>query len=447
MATTLICPLTKQIKLLCRITSFLWTVCTYVLFTCWALRFWAIFYDLKWNVSVMNQQWICIIDHTVIDTKPPWFISHKSSFGNIRWMICRAVIPWCIFCCLWISAMTINQFFIAWKYGMISNLIFYSFAQFQYFLLLLIYCKFPSFQDNFFISKELKRIIIIYTFMEVAGIVSFFASGFTSFSSESSTLGDNKWQNIILLGCIMLYHTSATTVSMTATYWVLGKIQHIIIDPNNNRSNQIKINKFKHLNADILLDEHFRFKDLNSVQGLQLKQLFSKQRFFEVYMAHLSKEFSMHFMLALIEIIQFQQIVMEENENNLDVNQFENSLFRHCAFYKDVPLSTIVFGDNDEKEQLYITKTKANTIFSKYIVYGAEYEILLTYETRERVSEVMSHLDWIEDESIDIEQILQLFDECTGEIFSVLLDGFGRFQATQQYADLSIGRTNVNFVQ
>ena len=50
----------------------------------------------------------------------------------------------------------------------------------------------------------------------------------------------------------------------------------------------------------------------------------------------------------------------------------------------------------------------------------------------------MSHLDWIDDDDIDINILLQLWNDVSKELFLLLLDAFTRFQSTKSYSDLNI---------
>ena len=71
---------------------------------------------------------------------------------------------------------------------------------------------------------------------------------------------------------------------------------------------------------------------------LQLKEMLGNDDNFYIFMGHLSKEFSIKYLLAFIEIIQLQ-------ENELSRQQFQGFLFWSIVFYKDIPKSFIVYND------------------------------------------------------------------------------------------------------
>ena len=71
---------------------------------------------------------------------------------------------------------------------------------------------------------------------------------------------------------------------------------------------------------------------------------------------------------------------------------------------------------------------KSDIFYHRYIEYGSEYEVILSDNTRYRITDVMSHLDWIDDDQIDINEIMNLWDAVTNDLWILLLDCFSRFQ-------------------
>ena len=169
---------------------------------------------------------------------------------------------------------------------------------------------------------------------------------------------------------------------------------------------------------------------------------------FQVYIIHLSREFSMKLLLAFVECMQFQKYVFTNIEIDGDV--IASYLFNEVELYDDIIKSDIVysptneFGKNDNDIAEY--KRKATKLYEKYIEYGSEYEILITKSMRQNMSDVMSHLDWINDDEYNMNDVLKLFNECCIEIYRILLMGFGRFQATKQYTKLSLTRNDYQSV-
>ena len=94
---------------------------------------------------------------------------------------------------------------------------------------------------------------------------------------------------------------------------------------------------------------------------------------------------------------------------------------------------------NEEKHDdnaLKSVKEKSGTLFEKYIEWGSEYEVILQYKTREKIIDVMSHPDWIDDNEIGIDDIMELWNDVSKELFVLLENSFSRFRTTQQYQKL-----------
>eukprot|EP00484_Ammonia_sp_Unknown_P025679 CAMPEP_0197033926 /NCGR_PEP_ID=MMETSP1384-20130603/12181_1 /TAXON_ID=29189 /ORGANISM="Ammonia sp." /LENGTH=180 /DNA_ID=CAMNT_0042463789 /DNA_START=933 /DNA_END=1472 /DNA_ORIENTATION=+ len=143
----------------------------------------------------------------------------------------------------------------------------------------------------------------------------------------------------------------------------------------------------------------------------QLIQIFANKDAFELYIAHLSKEFSMEFLLALVEIIQLQTYILSQDIQHDHVLS-EGLLCKSVRFYDEIPKSLIVFQQAENANNVDVLikiKRKSNELYFKYIEGGAPHEILLSDATRNNVSDVMSHLDWIEDDEIGVDVILQLW--------------------------------------
>ena len=82
----------------------------------------------------------------------------------------------------------------------------------------------------------------------------------------------------------------------------------------------------------------------------------------------------------------------------------------------------MMFQDQEEINR------KSNKLYQKYIDYGAEYEIIIGNYARHYVDEVMSHLDWIDDKSIDINIVMELWDLVIDDLWILLLDCYSRFE-------------------
>ena len=97
------------------------------------------------------------------------------------------------------------------------------------------------------------------------------------------------------------------------------------------------------------------------------------------------------------------------------------------TFYDEIPKSRIAFED-DGDDSIEKIKSKSNELYYKYVDYGAEYEIIIGNHARHHVTEVMSHLDWIDDKNIDANVVMELWDLVIDDLWILLLDCYSRFE-------------------
>ena len=195
--------------------------------------------------------------------------------------------------------------------------------------------------------------------------------------------------------------------------------------------------------------EPLRVLDRDSIQSIQLKEILNDKDMFQVYLTHLSKEFSMKLMLAFIECIQLQKYIFN-TPHDLNRDLYAEYLFHSVHFYDSMVKSHIVYTDDEDIDDEKIDdctriKKKANKICLKYIEWHSQYEILISKNVREAILDTMSHLDWIEDDDITLNDVMELFNDCCKEILRILLSRFGRFQATTYYETLNLTKTVQNY--
>lgn len=56
----------------------------------YALRFWLLYYKLEWSLSMMNNEWKSIINHT--NASDDWFIIHRQRYGSLRYLQRKLII-------------------------------------------------------------------------------------------------------------------------------------------------------------------------------------------------------------------------------------------------------------------------------------------------------------------------------------------------------------------
>ena len=453
-------------------------ICFTFIFSCWIWKFWLIMFDLKWILSINNQQWIYIINPNSIQLiHKGWFLSNKHKYGNIKWIRKHFIIPWNL---IWSIISLIGNYFMIectnsnlWciiptytYYGLF--LIFNTW--FSWIILFFIYCKIPSFQDEFYILNELKRLIFIMSIMGIDQILMVIP--LNSFISLSSA--------VIWKIHYFIQQTTLMLIIMISTRWVMRKLKKII-NVKKTRHNYKGI-KMKSqdihsmlINSSITSDynNHNNYNNMDRYKKAddnELKYIFKNHDTFELFMMYLSMELSMEFLLAFVEIIQYQRYVWKlRHDIDINTDNFIDSLFQTIKFYPTIVKSYIVYcddGDNDNcndnnkynddrssvilynsgyKRNQHLIKNlkiKAHKIFKKYIEYGSEYEAILTSCAHDKICNIMGNDDWIYDKKININHVLKLFDHVTDELFILLLDSFNRFQDTLQYRIVNKNNNN-----
>ena len=230
------------------------------------------------------------------------------------------------------------------------------------------------------------------------------------------------------------------------------------------------------------------------VSRTKLGHVLSNARSLDLLMAHLGREFSMECLLSLIEFIQFQnyiyqQIVNQRNrlkngktdinnntnlendemrpdiqldidDSKIELKSLENNLISKkfdIEFPPNVPLSSIVFDIKDEtndddyklvsnilnkKKQniddcswVIDAKIRSYKLYKKYIALGSEYEINISYRTRQELINTMHDLNkFIENESIDEKKLFWLFRKSSHEMIHLINGSFARFKASTHFA-------------
>eukprot|EP01084_Bolivina_argentea_P158254 275693_1 len=409
------------------------------LYALWILRFWMIRFDMKFSIAsigekdeFINKHWQQIIDpYSIESSKYKWYINKKMTLGNIRWMIKYFMLPWMIFWVLF----TCSSMYSAQCFTPICNIMYqvtgigYMFdGAFTWILLYIIYFTIPKFQDCFFISDELKRLMIIYVIITMNEIMLPVASYFF----------ETKLQ-LIRSVYVLTQVTCMTATSLISTWWVLNNLKRINIVCDNYRRN----GKIKHrtYTKELLLNSIAN--EFDTMQARQLKQILMDCHLFEVYIKYLSKELCIQYIIAFIEMIQMQQYIMKCDVIGHEIDEkYQQSLAQNIGFYPDMVRSFVVFGDEmndckwDNEQKVYTLKIKSDKLIDKYIINGAQYQINIF--SNNTLNKMLDDLDNLQ--NINVNEILYLWDQITKRLFLFLLDGFPRFQSTLQYSKLNLQR-------
>lgn len=145
----------------------------------------------------------------------------------------------------------------------------------------------------------------------------------------------------------------------------------------------------------------------------------------------------MECLLSYIEFTQFQKVAQEQIDANEDE---ENEDKGHLCLPSLIPtsstMSTKKKNDENGKEIDNVTdlKTKAHKIYNKYIKIGCEFEVNIDYHLRTNCKNIMENLDdLLDDDSIKIEDIFNLFGKVKKEMVQLLQWSLIRFKEKTEF--------------
>ena len=137
-------------------------------------------------------------------------------------------------------------------------------------------------------------------------------------------------------------------------------------------------------------------------------------------------------LLAFIEFTQFQQYLkgeMNAENNDADVDPIK--------FANNIPTSLILEEKEDANDDiLYDAKVKAYRIYGKYVAVGSEFEINVSYESRNKARKVLYDLDsLLKKKRVTANVLFKVFEDCRQEIWMLLIGSYGRFQRQPEFKE------------
>ena len=453
-------------------------IAEFLLYSTWVWRFYLLMYDISWITAAKNDHWQNIINPTYKDSIASWFISNKKKWGNTKWTFFHLFVPLLIIGTL-LQDMSLILSLLKVDQGNTTrdllNIMDYIIGCVPLILLIIIYCKIPSFQDKFFIHQELKNILIAISVQYIA----FFGTVSIRLTKPNS------------LSWVLTYFVSILCEFAAmgfATIWVATKVESIIhsqlyhirkfesksnkeyVSIDSPRNNNFTSTVPEHASSSILLANNHGHKGTESKLSLNryqytLEQLLQNEQAFPLFMVQLSHEFSQEILLSFIEMIQYQQLIAQYiNINNLNLdhlsinqsqygyNYANREYYETIKFPPNVPKSIIIYGpyrrnshsliedfDIYCNEHEFIDRLKLIVwkIYDKYISNDAQFQINVPYTCQRAIQKLIQNRDnFFKNNHIQLTQLLHLFDDCIFEVYSLMMDTYGRFSKTQRYMTL-----------
>eukprot|EP01084_Bolivina_argentea_P286174 490885_1 len=242
-------------------------------------RFWLTYFDFSWTKATLNAEWKVHINPEGSSKIEEWFLKNKSKYGNLKIMRRKALI---------ISLITATFTAIGFQIALLTKLWSTTFVQFFDILfyitpaitLLIIWKKIPAVYDIMFYRDEMKRLGFSILFTT---LINYFI-----FLLVAVMVGDNVI-SMFYCGLFVMFH--CYTLILFQTMYVLNKIK------TSKEMNFGYINKDED-NSSIYLHRIGSASNLRkhsqsvNNKSLSLSSILANKQSFDLFMHHLSAEFS-----------------------------------------------------------------------------------------------------------------------------------------------------------
>jgi len=302
----------------------------------------------------------------------------------------------------------------------------------------------PPFNDNFGIKEETRLILLSICFGLI--IVSLFS--FLSFM-----LDDVVISVAFTMSLHFIWSTIYTLILYIMTIWVIKKNKKWIGNRGESVLDETPLIKHSNNQQSLLSDDDLMDVIHDDVIVIPLFEILCNSTSYSLFMQHLSTEFNVEALLCLTEFIQYQQHILQylKRHNIADYkcqeinNSNRVSLFRALTFSKNIPRSSIVYSgaryDMGEKAFYDVCKYKAAELYGKYIKDGSDLNVMIDYDTRSTLRELMENqrVEWMEIgmNQISLVELMYLFETICNKMYIVLIDSYQRFTQTKNYQKLN----------
>eukprot|EP01084_Bolivina_argentea_P159938 278566_1 len=357
------------------------------------LRFWLIYYNIEWTKSTINKKWKIHLNYLDIDKD--WFLSNKSTFGNAKYLIKRvSIVALCLSILTIIIKLISSPFIINKLIQLITNIV-------PLLFMLIIGCKMKKFNDYFYIIKEFKLItILIYITIIVYILCSVILPQIFSWNAYITSLIFSIFfaiQSTLFVISQTIYVLKITKIDKKSD----GIFERLnsnkteialsdIVSASNTPTAEQSVNTKKQYETQTQTDSN----TINETKTIKINDTLSNSDTFELFMSHLSKEWSMELLLAFIEITQLQQqIKWEYNEfiNDMKFTSLQESILAnecipssyivcHQKMDEFIKKYGIVINSNyDKNDKIIQLKIKMYALHIKYINDG-DFQINISYQ-------------------------------------------------------------------
>eukprot|EP01083_Nonionella_stella_P039946 108641_1 len=407
--------------------------CGYGLTLFTALRFYLINYDVQFLHASKNLQWKTYITtdkHTL--EKDNYYVQHKNTLGNSRHMIKRCLITVIILGIIY-TTLKILQHTVSdgseGLYQLATLAMDFLFYMIPLLITVIMWCKTPPFQDTILVQQEMKVIAILYCCCLISYAL-FFALG--AVVSESEFLARFLSKYVVgLVGIIACFCTTFPSVFLITRFLRKRTKDEMFIEISVNEST-MQPHAVQQSNSS------------TTYSRVKLPTILNEQGLYDMFMQHLMSEFSLENLLAFTEFMQYQHCAYKAF--NLEYKESTNShhLQRIPNFIENAPKSSIVYqnavNESDEQTKMNSLKTKAHSLYLKYVREGAQFEINISFNERFKLINLMSDKEkWMDEKwDVSVQDLCDVFAISSDQIYRLMVDSTTRFKTNtgfKRYVD------------
>eukprot|EP01083_Nonionella_stella_P312489 1117908_1 len=395
-------------------------------------RFWLMFYDLMHGNSSLNSRWKFYLDPQ-LDEGDFW--TKHPHLGSTKWILKIATVLWLCTAFLWAVPYQMSL-----KVDFVTNGKLYTLSMLLLSLthfVAAIFCtvlwfKTPRISDIFYLRFELKILTIIVLGVNIWWIVLIIVQFLVNKNHSQSSVLIYGLKNIQTISGSVFY----TLYASASTTFVLYKNK---IDQNNKTDQSDLVPSFSHSPSGW------------GAKGNLWNTLLHRE-YFEFFVQHLCREFSVETILCFVELMQFKEIVMETfNLNpNMDSNpgtspseslciQGANTQMHALSRNPKIPKSHIIYSamndDIDNESQMETCLKMVYLLFWKYIndTNCSDLEINISGQMRQRYMDDFKGMGleaFIDKNTMEPMALFEYFDDVIEELYQLLLLSLGRFWRT-----------------
>ena len=455
------------------IRIFILNPCFMICIFLWIIQFWMNNYQIHFTQKALQNTWKSVINSQL---EKNWFIRYKKSCGNLVVVCIITSISFIII----VGALTYFLYERGRKYykyiiigislsiTIMSCCVFYG-----------IYRSIPIIHDNFFIYDELR----LLSFTLIIIMILWLSWICLDTMDIIITMSDIYTESMIYTIYQIIFSFFQICALLISTCYIYRKVSPIIkkskfkfkrkgsieyLTQNNgygsmyittSKSQDIAPENNKIVSSYIEMTHTCETQNESRLYLDMLKD----EKYFEEFVLYLSKDYCVSNVLAFIELIQFQKYIDEYIKNHQDyIKTHHNKLYEKCIFPESIPKSIIVFGSNgyiepngyiesDDGETsqeearaarysrrfLRQAKLKAFQLYDKYIKTDGDYKIDIEYNTKMNLDNwIENEYSWIHNNMVDIQDLLEIFQDAVQDLLEILCDSYQRFMKTNKYRKL-----------